>query len=141
MADNNKKKENFFKRAGKGIVNYCKATKSELKKVSWPSRKQLINNTIIVVVCVVIVGVIIALLDSIFGLGFNFIINREDTSSDAVVEEATEEYSLSDEEMEALLADYMESESDEATDEAAEEAEENTDDVWVEIETESNEAE
>ncbi len=133
MADNNKKKENFFKRAGKAIVNYCKATKSELKKVSWPSRKQLINNTIIVVVCVVIVGVIIALLDTIFGLGFNFIINRDDTSSDAVVEEATEDYSLSDEEMEALLADYLESETGDV--------EEGTDDVWVEIETESDEAE
>lgn len=79
MADNQKKekKENFFKRSAKSIAKNAKATKSELKKVSWPTGKQLVNNTVIVVVCIVVVGVFIALLDAVFGSGFNLFISRE----------------------------------------------------------------
>ncbi len=79
MADNQKKekKENFFKRAGKSVAKNAKATKSELKKVSWPTGKQLVNNTVIVVVCIVVVGVFIALLDAVFSAGFNLFISRE----------------------------------------------------------------
>lgn len=77
MAEN-KKKENFFKRAAKGTSTYAKATKSELKKVSWPTRKQLINNTAIVIVCIVVIGAFIALLDMVFGSGFRFFVTRED---------------------------------------------------------------
>ena len=76
MADK-KKKENFFVRSAKGIAQYAKATKSELKKVSWPTRKQLINNTAIVIVCVVIVSVVIFVLDIVFGKGFEFLIGRK----------------------------------------------------------------
>ncbi|MCL2081716.1 MAG: preprotein translocase subunit SecE [Oscillospiraceae bacterium] len=38
----------------------------ELKKVVWPTRKQLVNNTIIVVVAVVIVSAAIGVLDYLF---------------------------------------------------------------------------
>lgn len=41
--------------------------KSELKKVVWPSGKQVLNNSLVVVACVVIVGLIVGLLD--FGAG------------------------------------------------------------------------
>ena len=80
MADN-QKKENFFVRAGKSIALYAKATKSELKKVSWPTRKQLINNTLIVIACVVAVGIVIFALDTVFGFGFNALIGRKTTSN------------------------------------------------------------
>ena len=76
MADN-QKKENFFVRMGKGIVNYSKATKSELKKVSWPTRKQLINNTLIVIACVVVVAIFIFVLDAIFLLGNQAIVGKK----------------------------------------------------------------
>jgi preprotein translocase subunit SecE len=33
--------------------------KSELKKVVWPTRSQTVNNTLVVLACVVIVGVFI----------------------------------------------------------------------------------
>ena len=79
MADN-QKKENFFVRTGKSIALYAKATKSELKKVSWPTRKQLINNTLIVIACVVAVGIVIFALDTVFGFGFNALIGRKTTS-------------------------------------------------------------
>ncbi len=54
----NKSKKNFFK-----------GFKAELKKVSWPTPKQLINNTTAVVVIVLITALIVIALD----IGFEFI--------------------------------------------------------------------
>lgn len=52
---------------GKGIAKLAKEIKSELKKVIWPNRKQLTNNTLTVLACCLIVGLIIWALD--YGLG------------------------------------------------------------------------
>lgn len=82
MADN-QKKDGFFKK----IASYAKATKSEVKKVSWPTRKQLINNTGIVIVCIAVVGVAIFVLDTVFGFGFSFLNDQKLNSN---VEDATE---------------------------------------------------
>ena len=60
-------------------ANNFKEVKSELKKVAWPTFKQVRNNTIIVIVCVLIVGAFIALLDLGFSAGFKAIIDRENT--------------------------------------------------------------
>ena len=48
--------------------------KSELKKVQWPTRKQTINNTLIVIACVVVVGVFIALFDFVAGEAIGLLI-------------------------------------------------------------------
>ncbi len=71
------KKDNFFKRAASAIAKYAKATKSEMKKISWPTKKQLTNNTVIVIACIIVVGIFIFALDSLFGLGFNFLNNKK----------------------------------------------------------------
>ncbi len=76
MAEN-QKKDGFFKKIG----NSAKATKSELKKVSWPTGKQLLNNTGIVIVCIVVVGLFIFALDSIFGFGFKFLVDENATEA------------------------------------------------------------
>ena len=55
-----KSKENKVKK------HFFKDFKAELKKVSWPTPKQLMNNTIAVVVIVVVIGAIVFLLDTIF---------------------------------------------------------------------------
>lgn len=55
----------FFGSIGK----FFKDIKSELKKVTWPTRKQLINNTLIVFAYILVVGVAIWVLDYLFGLG------------------------------------------------------------------------
>ncbi len=55
-----KSKENKVKR------HFFKDFKAELKKVIWPTPKQLINNTIAVIVIVIIVGAIVFALDAIF---------------------------------------------------------------------------
>ena len=39
--------------------------KSELKKVQWPTGKQTANNTVIVIVCVIIVGIFIWSFDAL----------------------------------------------------------------------------
>lgn len=48
------------------ILNYFKEVKSELKKVVWPSFKQVKNNTLVVIVCVLIIGAFIWILDAAF---------------------------------------------------------------------------
>ena len=53
----------FFGRIGK----WFKEMRSELKKVQWPTRKQTINNTIIVIVCCIVVGIFIWLFDWLAG--------------------------------------------------------------------------
>ena len=56
------KKENIFRRIGK----FFKSTKSEFKKVTWPTKKQLLNNTMIVIAALVIIGLVIFGLDTLF---------------------------------------------------------------------------
>ena len=72
MAETNKR-PNFFVRTGKRVSKWCREMKSELKKVVWPSGKQLLNNTIIVLVAVLIVGVIVCLFDFVAGLGIDLL--------------------------------------------------------------------
>ncbi len=65
-----KKKAGLF---GK-IAKFFKETKSEMKKVVWPSRKQIVNNTLVVLATVLVIGIIIWVLDLIFQFGlFQFI--------------------------------------------------------------------
>ena len=58
-----KSKPGVFARIGK----WLKDMKSELKKVQWPTRKQTVNNTLIVIACVVFVGIFIWLFDAVAG--------------------------------------------------------------------------
>ena len=61
-------KENWFKRMWNGLKRVCREMRSELKKVVWPSRKQMINNTLIVLACVLIVGVCVWVFDAVGSL-------------------------------------------------------------------------
>ena len=72
MAETNKK-PNFFVRTGKRFSKWFREMKSEQKNVVWPSGKQLLNNTIIVLVAVLIVGVIVCLFDFVAGLGIDLL--------------------------------------------------------------------
>ena len=60
------KKANIFVRTGKKIGGFFKGIFSELKKVSWPSRKQVVNNTASVLVFCFVVGLVICLADFFF---------------------------------------------------------------------------
>ena len=58
------------------FLNFFKEVKSELKKVTWPSFKQVKNNTLIVIACVLIIGAFIWILDAIFGLSLGKVIEK-----------------------------------------------------------------
>ena len=62
MADTNKK-PNFFVRTGRKLSKWFREMKSELKKVVWPSGKQLVNNTLIVLAAVIVVGAVVFMFD------------------------------------------------------------------------------
>lgn len=59
------KKENFFVRAGKRISRWFREMKSELKKVVWPTKSQMLNNTLIVLACVLVIGIFIVIFDQV----------------------------------------------------------------------------
>ena len=73
MAEANKK-ENFITRGAKRIARWFREMRSELKKVVWPSKNQMVNNTLVVLACVVVVGIFIWAFDAIAGLVVNGII-------------------------------------------------------------------
>lgn len=54
----------FFKKLGLGIGNSFKNMVSELKKVTWPTRQELINYTLVTLAFMLVMGVIIGLLDA-----------------------------------------------------------------------------
>lgn len=50
----------------KSVKNYFKDMRNELRKVVWPDRKQLITNTITVLVFTLLVGGLIWIADGLF---------------------------------------------------------------------------
>lgn len=50
----------------KKFFSFFREIKSELKKVVWPSPKQLLNNTLVVLVVVILSAVFIGVVDSLF---------------------------------------------------------------------------
>lgn len=51
----------------RSIIKYFKDARSEFKKVVWPSRKQVVNNTIVVIISLIVSGLAIWALDTGFG--------------------------------------------------------------------------
>ena len=68
------KKANWFVRAWGGICRYFRELRSELKKVVWPTPQQVLKNTLIVLVCVLVVGVILWLFDFVARVGIDGLI-------------------------------------------------------------------
>ena len=70
-ADKAKKDKKSDKKSKPGVFarigRWFRELKIELKKVVWPTGKQTINNTLIVIACVIVVGVFILIFDYIAG--------------------------------------------------------------------------
>ena len=49
--------------------------KSECRKIVWPTRQQTVNNTLVVIACVIMVGIFIWVLDIVFGFGVQTLLN------------------------------------------------------------------
>ena len=60
-----KKKPNWFKRAWAGLNRWFREMKSELKKVVWPSRKQVMKNTLVAVTVMVVSGIVLWAFDQV----------------------------------------------------------------------------
>ncbi len=67
MAKENKG-PNIFVRAGRATAKFFRDFIAEVKKVVWPSKKQVINNTAIVLAMCLICGVVLVAADSVFAL-------------------------------------------------------------------------
>lgn len=73
MAKEENKKVKNDKKENK---NFFKNLKAELKKVIWPTPKQLVNNTVAVITIVIITAIIVMILDFAFDFGAKFGIDK-----------------------------------------------------------------
>lgn len=74
MAETSSKKPGFFSKVKnwfKGIGKFFRDTVSEMKKVVWPGKKQVINNTLVVLVVVLIAAIVLVALDALFGFAIS----------------------------------------------------------------------
>ena len=63
--------KNFFKGIGRGFKNMF----NELKKVTWPSKKEVINYSVVVFLFMIVLGIIIGLIDLGSGKLVDLIVN------------------------------------------------------------------
>jgi preprotein translocase subunit SecE len=56
------------------IIRYLRATRSELRKVVWPTREETINLTIVVLAVMVAMSILLGLIDFLFTQLVNLII-------------------------------------------------------------------
>ena len=63
------------KTGGNKLVKYFKECKAELKKVTWPSKEQIIHNTGIILPFIAIVTIILSLRDVGFAKLFQTLTN------------------------------------------------------------------
>ena len=106
MKQSNVKKDNV-KKVKENKKSYFKDFKAELKKVSWPTFKQLVKNTSAVVAIVIFTAVIIFVLDVIFESLNNFGVNKlkELVTSDNEVTETMIENVVSSEAIDTTSAE------------------------------------
>ncbi len=64
------KKTSALKRVSRSL----REMKGEMKKVVWPSKKQILNNTGIVIIVVAVSGIAIGLLDSLLKVGVDLLL-------------------------------------------------------------------
>ncbi len=55
-------------------IRFMKEVVAELKKVTWPSRKDLVSYTVAVIVFVVLISAVVGILDFVFQQGFLLIV-------------------------------------------------------------------
>ena len=69
------KKPNFFVRAGRRFSKWFREMKSELKKVVWPKRKELVRACLVVAACILVIGVFIWIVDGVAAAVIRALIN------------------------------------------------------------------
>lgn len=81
VEENKNVKPSFFKRLGNGFVNFFKNVgrffmnmKHELKKVTWPTKKEMINYSLVVFLFMIVMTVFIGVFDVAAGWLVNLIV-------------------------------------------------------------------
>lgn len=64
-ADKKAKEKALKKQKGNRVVRWLREMRSELKKVQWPGWKQVLKNTGVVLLCVLVIGVFIWIFDAL----------------------------------------------------------------------------
>ena len=59
-----------------GLTNYIKESIAELKKVTWPTRREAINHTLLVIGISLGMAAFLGAMDYLFSLGIQRIIER-----------------------------------------------------------------
>ena len=65
MAETTEKKENIFVKSGKSISKFFRDSRSEIKKIVWPTPQAVLKNTGVVLVTIIIIGLFIFALDTV----------------------------------------------------------------------------
>lgn len=71
VATKTAKREKDNKKRVEGLKRFFVETKAEFKKIVWPAPKQVLNNTIVVIVMILVVGALIWCLDALSSSGLN----------------------------------------------------------------------
>ncbi|MGI6585678.1 MAG: preprotein translocase subunit SecE [Lutisporaceae bacterium] len=58
------------------IAKFFKETRAEVKKVTWPSRKELFQHTEVVITSIILVGAVIWIMDFAFARVLNLLLAR-----------------------------------------------------------------
>lgn len=111
----------------KDKTSFIKSFKAELKKVNWPTPKQLFNNTVAVLSIVLITAIIVFVLDIAFESANKYGIDRikqvvsNSSNSEVTNSEETDNNEINDSEDETQTNETLENEIDENTNASSEE--------------------
>lgn len=61
-------------KSGNSVTSFLSETKVELKKVTWPTKQELISNTVVVIIAVILCAGLIWIIDSIFSVLFRMLL-------------------------------------------------------------------
>ena len=125
MADNTKNKESKnTKTNSKPKKSFFKDVKAELKKVTWPTTKQVVNNTVGVIVIVIITAIIVFILDFTFNNFNKYVVNGIRTQisemQNTIDGNSVSQNVVSEEDGETLESEVSESEVENTTTDNAE---------------------
>jgi len=66
---------NIKKSGNSGAVKFFRDIRTELRKIVWPNKKELINYTIVLIVFSLVVAFFIGIIDLGFSAGFQYLIS------------------------------------------------------------------
>ena len=125
-----KKDGSAFSRAGKAVKKFFKDFTGTCKKIVWPTGKQVIKNSLVVLATIIVIGAVVALIDfgltKIFDLGEQGVVSLAEYvgDKDATETDAAEgdDASQAADELLAGLTEEAAEDAENAAEDAAEEA-------------------